>query len=99
LPLLLFAYLYVFELLRDEFIETVPEKSDDDSLREGFRLNRLVILDRARLSVRQALVLAGNEPALQEPKTAKGRRSIPLPPETVAALRAHKTAKRKSVSL
>jgi hypothetical protein len=43
LPLLLFVYLYVFELLRDELIETVPEKSDDDSLREGFRLNRLVI--------------------------------------------------------
>jgi integrase len=53
---------------------------------------RDVSLDRARLSVRQALVLVGNEPALQEPKTAKGRRSIPLPPETVAALRAHKTA-------
>jgi integrase len=49
-------------------------------------------LDRARLSVRQALVLVGNEPALQEPKTAKGRRSIPLPPETVAALKAHKAA-------
>ncbi|MCA1701816.1 MAG: site-specific integrase [Actinobacteria bacterium] len=53
---------------------------------------RDVSLDRARLSVRQALVLVGNEPALQEPKTAKGRRSIPLPPETVAALKAHKAA-------
>ncbi len=37
-----------------------------------------------------ALVLVGNQPALQEPKTTKGRRSIPLPPETVAALRAHR---------
>jgi integrase len=53
---------------------------------------RDVSLDRARLSVRQALVLVGNEPALQEPKTAKGRRSIPLPPETVAALKAHRVA-------
>jgi integrase len=53
---------------------------------------RDVSLDQARLSVRQALVLVGNEPALQEPKTAKGRRSIPLPPETVAALKAHKAA-------
>lgn len=51
-----------------------------------------VTLDHARLSVRQALVLVGNEPALQAPKTAKGRRSIPLPPETVAALKAHKAA-------
>ena len=49
-------------------------------------------LDHSRLSVRQALVLVGNEPTLQEPKTTKGRRSIPLPPETVAALRAHKAA-------
>jgi integrase len=40
----------------------------------------------------QALVLVGNEPALQEPKTAKGRRSVPLAPETLAALRAHKAA-------
>ena len=53
---------------------------------------RDVSLDRARLSVRQALVLVGNEPALQEPKTAKGRRSIPLPPQTVAALKAHEAA-------
>lgn len=37
-------------------------------------------------------MLLGNEPALREPKTAKGRRSIPLPPETVAALKAHKAA-------
>jgi integrase len=53
---------------------------------------RDVSLDRASVSVRQALVLVGNEPALQEPKTAKGRRSIPLPAETVAALKAHKAA-------
>jgi len=51
---------------------------------------RDVSLDHARLSVRQALVLVGNEPTLQEPKTTKGRRSIPLPPETVASLRAHR---------
>jgi integrase len=53
---------------------------------------RDVSLDRARLSVRQALVLVGNKPDLQEPKTAKGRRSIPLPLETVSALKAHKAA-------
>ena len=53
---------------------------------------RDVALDQARLSVRQALVLVGNEPAVQKPKTAKGRRTVPLPPETVAALKAHKAA-------
>ena len=51
---------------------------------------RSVDLDSARVSVNTALVLVGNEPAFQEPKSTKGRRSIPLPPETVAALRAHR---------
>ena len=51
---------------------------------------RDVSLDHAWVSVHQALVLVGNEPALQETKTAKGRRSIALSPETVAALRAHR---------
>lgn len=53
---------------------------------------RDISLDAARLAVRHALVLVDGRPALFEPKTAKGRRSVPLPPETVAALRAHRTA-------
>ena len=53
---------------------------------------RSVDFDNARVSVNTALMLVGNEPALQEPKTTKGRRSIPLQSETVAALRAHRVA-------
>jgi integrase len=51
---------------------------------------RDVDLDAARLSVRAALVMVDNSPTWSEPKTAKGRRSVPLPAETVAALRAHR---------
>jgi integrase len=40
---------------------------------------RDVSLDQGRLSVHQALVLVGNEPALQEPKTVNGRRPRRLP--------------------
>jgi integrase len=34
--------------------------------------------------------MVDNVPTWSEPKTAKGRRSVPLPAETVAALRAHR---------
>jgi integrase len=51
---------------------------------------RDVDLDAARLAVRFALVMVDNSPTWSEPKTAKGRRSVPLPAETVAALRAHR---------
>ena len=47
-------------------------------------------LDGGRLAVRRSLVLVGGTPAFSEPKTAKGRRSVPLPPETVAALQAYR---------
>jgi integrase len=49
-----------------------------------------VELDRGRLSIRRALVLAGNVPTFSEPKTEAGRRSVPLAAQTVAALRAHR---------
>lgn len=42
--------------------------------------------------VRQTVVLVGNRPAFSEPKTKRGRRVVPLAPETVTALRALRKA-------
>jgi integrase len=53
---------------------------------------RDVSLERARLHVRRALVLVDDEPRWSEPKTASGKGSVPLAPETVAALRRHRAA-------
>jgi integrase len=53
---------------------------------------RDVDLDRARVSVRQTLVLAGRQVVTSEPKTSRGRRSIALDPRTVSALRAWRRA-------
>lgn len=50
---------------------------------------RDVDLGTARLAVRSTLVMVNNTPTWSTPKTAKGRRSVPLPAETVAALRSH----------
>ena len=58
-------------------------------------------LDKGRLSVRQTLSAPRNPdtgqhvPVFREPKTRRGRRSVPLPAATVAALRAHKTAQKR----
>ncbi|HYN35357.1 MAG TPA: site-specific integrase, partial [Actinomycetota bacterium] len=49
-----------------------------------------VDLERRRLSVREALVTADGHAGLAEPKTARSRRSVPLPAQTVAAIRAHR---------
>lgn len=47
-----------------------------------------VELEAGRLSIRQSLVASGKyEPRFEEPKTDRGRRSIPLPPEATATLR------------
>jgi integrase len=48
--------------------------------------------DGASLSVQRALVLVGNVPTLSEPKTAAGRRAVPLSRQAVAALRVHRKA-------
>jgi integrase len=47
-------------------------------------------IDGDRLEIRRALVLVAGEPTFTEPKTRKGRRSVPVPPQTVAALREHR---------
>ncbi|MET1011433.1 MAG: site-specific integrase, partial [Actinomycetota bacterium] len=47
-------------------------------------------LDQGTASVRRALVLVGNVPTFNEPKTNAGRRSVPLAVQTVAALKAHR---------
>lgn len=47
-----------------------------------------VDVEGARVMVRQIRVPLGNEVVVGEPKTAKSRRSIPLDPATVAALKA-----------
>jgi integrase len=51
-----------------------------------------VDLERARVAVRQTLVLAGRQVVTSEPKTARGRRSVALDPRTVAELRAWRAA-------
>jgi len=56
---------------------------------------RDIDLAAARLSVRSTLVMVNNTPTWSTPKTAKGRRSVPLPAETVAALRAHRAQQGK----
>jgi len=48
-----------------------------------------VDFDAARVTSAQALLEVGNEIQLSEPKSARGRRTIALDPETVAVLRAH----------
>ena len=51
-----------------------------------------VDLARGRLHLRRTLVEFGSALRFQEPKTASGRRVVPLCPECVAALRSHRTA-------
>jgi integrase len=52
---------------------------------------RDVDLDTGRLSVRRSLLSAqGGVPQYGEPKTDKSRRTLTLPPEAIAALRAHR---------
>ena len=46
-----------------------------------------VDLEAARISVRRALIPNGATVVVSEPKTAKGRRSVALDPETVAVLK------------
>jgi integrase len=48
-----------------------------------------VDLENARVTIDKALVEVGEEIQLSEPKSARGRRTIALDPETVAVLRAH----------
>jgi integrase len=60
-------------------------------MRRGEALGLLwedVDLESARLSVRRALIPSGREVVVSEPKTARGRRSIALDPETVEVLKA-----------
>lgn len=51
---------------------------------------RSVDLDSARVSVSTSLVVVDAGVVFQEPKTASGRRTVPIPAETVAALKAHR---------
>ncbi|MEU5565049.1 site-specific integrase [Micromonospora musae] len=50
-----------------------------------------VDLDAATLTVRQNLVRASGELRVQAPKTRRSRRTLPLPPPVVAALRQQRT--------
>lgn len=47
-------------------------------------------LEAGRLSIRRSLVLVGGHPQVLDPKTRKSRRTVPIPAETVAALKAHR---------
>jgi integrase len=56
---------------------------------------RDVDLGAGRLSVVHTLTVAHYQVRVSEPKTGKGRRSVSLDPETVAALRAHRKLQRE----
>ena len=63
-------------------------------MRRGEALGLLwedVDLENARLSVRRALIPCGREVVVSGPKTARGRRSIALDPETVEVLKGQAT--------
>jgi integrase len=49
-----------------------------------------VDLTRGRVAIRQTLVMVDGKPAMAEPKTAKGRRSLMLALEVLEGLRAHR---------
>ena len=49
-----------------------------------------VDLEAARTTIRQTLVYVGTVPTFSDPKTARSRRLVALPAETVVALRAHR---------
>jgi integrase len=49
-----------------------------------------VDLTTGRVAIRHTLVMVDGKPAMAEPKTAKGRRSLTLAPEVLEALRAHR---------
>lgn len=53
---------------------------------------RDVDLDAARCSIVQTVVDGSGKPEISKPKTERGRRSVALDAETVAALRAHRKA-------
>jgi integrase len=48
-------------------------------------------LDRGRAQISRSLVMVANRPAIQEPKTEHGKRTIALDPDALAALREHRT--------
>jgi integrase len=49
-----------------------------------------VDLTTGRIAIRQTLVMVDGKPAVAEPKTAKGRRSLMLAPEVLETLRTHR---------
>jgi integrase len=49
-----------------------------------------VDLTTGRIAIRSTLVMVDGKPAMAEPKTAKGRRSLTLAPEVLETLRAHR---------
>jgi integrase len=58
-----------------------------------------VDLQEGRIAIRHTLVMVDGKPAMAEPKTAKGRRSLALAPEVLETLwvhRAHQAAERLS---
>jgi integrase len=48
-----------------------------------------VDLNEGRIAIRHTLVMVDGKPAMAEPKTAKGRRSLTLAPEVLDSLRVH----------
>jgi integrase len=49
-----------------------------------------VDMNSSRIAIRHTLVMVDGKPAIAEPKTAKGRRSLTLAPEVLDTLRVHR---------
>jgi integrase len=76
--------------VKDDRLHPVWHTLAMTGMRRGEALGLLwedVDLENARLSVRRALVPSGRDVVVSEPKTARGRRSIALDPETVEVLK------------
>ena len=63
----------------------------------GLRWRDVRLQAQARVTVTQSLAWVGGEAVLKEPKTAKSRRTVPLPAVAVAALKEHRAANMRNV--
>jgi len=83
------------DAVRGDRLEALYTVALSLGLRQGEALGlrwRDVELDAGALHVRMALQwIYTQEPRLVEPKTARSRRTLPLPPEVAVQLRAHRT--------
>ncbi len=83
----------LLEVVRGDRLEALYSVALALGLRQGEALGlrwRDVDLERGTLSVRTALQRVNSKLQLVEPKTERSRRTLPLPPTVLAALRQHR---------